>query len=594
VFRVKKSITLISAVLLCTMVGFADNEPPKYEAFLGFTYLRANQFNQNFGLGQAIGGFSMYGGSGQFQYNFNKWISGVIDAGGVNKPNVGILNAQNTTAFTFGGPRFYWRHRHAVSLFGEVLFGAAYRHLSTEVVVLTGSDTPILPVANPSTLFPGPLNVVSGRLAETTTAFAMIAGGGVDWRLNKWFTARPVEVDYVLTRFPSLTTGFRENQSSIMASSGIVFTFGGEKAAPVAHRQIQMKTCPNGITVAADQPCPKQSFSVSITATPAELCPGETAQLTPSFSGVSPNQLTFSKWTVNGNQVSQSGSYQFNSDNLAPGTYQMKLTTGGDAFNPASAETTITVREYQPPTGTVQANPAVIRAGEKSALSSNFQGQCGGPIQPATYTASEGTIQGDQLDSSTIQWDASNNAEQRKTVTITAKAADNRNVGTATTNVEVVRGAVAAAVRLPDVLFPKNNSRVNNCGKRILLEQLRAYYERDPGGTVVLVGHNSSDETNPNLAKERAMNAAAVITAGTGVCLNVPVTQVQVSAPGADQNGVSYDAGFCRSSVGPIGPETEMRRVQVWFVPSGGQLPSSVTNAQTAATLSVSNLGCPK
>jgi outer membrane protein OmpA-like peptidoglycan-associated protein len=297
---------------------------------------------------------------------------------------------------------------------------------------------------------------------------------------------------------------------------------------------------------------------------------------------------------VDGQTVSQVGSYEFQSEGRAAGTYTVKLTAGGDAFNPASAETTITVREYRQPRGTVEANPAQIKAGDKSTVSSNFQGQCGGPIQAATYEASEGTMQGDQFDSSSIQWDTSNNAEQKKSVTITAKAADNRSFGSATTEIEVVRSAVVMPVRLPDVLFPAGSARVNNCGKRILLEQLRAYYERESSGTVVLVGHSSSDETNPKLAEERVSNAAAVITAGTGVCLSIPPAQVQVSWPGAEQNGVSYEAGFCRSSVGPVGPNTDMRRVEVWFVPSGGQLPSSVTNAQSVSTLSLGSLGCPK
>ena len=220
----KKSITLVSVVLLFAVVASAQ-EPARYETFLGFTYVRANQFNQNTGLGQAIGGFSMYGGSGQFIYNFNKWISGVGDFGAVNKPNVGILNAQNTTAFTLGGPRVYWR-KGKWAPFGEVLFGAAYRHVSTQVDAVTVPGTPIIPVANPANLFPGPLALVSARLSDTQTAFTMMAGGGLDWRYNKHFTFRPVEVDYLLTRFPSLSTGTRQNQSGIAASIGLVFTFG--------------------------------------------------------------------------------------------------------------------------------------------------------------------------------------------------------------------------------------------------------------------------------------------------------------------------------------------------------------------------------
>jgi len=275
--------------------------------------------------------------------------------------------------------------------------------------------------------------------------------------------------------------------------------------------------------------------------------------------------------------------------------YKVGVTVNGNNFNPASADTAITVKEYLPPTGTAQANPAQVRAGEKSSLTASFQGQCGGAIQTPTFEASEGSVQGDQFDSTGVQFDANNNAEQRKTVTITAKAADNKSVGTATTSVEVIKGAVVAPVRLPDVLFPANSSRVNNCGKRILLEQLRSYVERDPTGTVVLVGNTSNDETAANLAMQRAMNSAAVITAGTGVCLSVPQSQVQISAPGADQNGVGFESGFCQASVpkGPAGT-VDARRVQVWFVPTGGALPASVTNNQAASAMSVSGLGCPK
>jgi opacity protein-like surface antigen len=223
---VKKSITLISVVPLFALVASATDFP-RYEAYLGFQYVRANQFNQNLGLAQSIGGFSMYGGDGQAIYNFNKWISAVGDFGAVNKPNVGIINAQNTTAFAYGGPRFYYR-RHRLSPFGQVLFGAAFRHVSTEVTALTSIDTPNLPVVSPSNLFPGPLAVVTARLTNTENAFSMKVGGGLDYRLSKRFSLRPVEVDYVLTRFPNLSTGVRDNQSSIAASAGINFTFGAQ------------------------------------------------------------------------------------------------------------------------------------------------------------------------------------------------------------------------------------------------------------------------------------------------------------------------------------------------------------------------------
>ena len=219
----KKSITVIGAVLLFALVASAQKDVPRAEGYLGFQYVRANQFNQNNGLGQSIGGFDMYGGHGQFIWNFNKWISAVGDFGAVNKPNIGVINVQNTTAFAYAGPRFYYR-MHRLSPFGQVLFGAAYRHVSTEVTALTGPGTPV--ILSPSPLFPGPLAVVTARLNTTENAFSMRAGGGLDYRLSRHFSVRAVEVDYILTRFPSLSTGSRENQSSIAASAGVIFTFG--------------------------------------------------------------------------------------------------------------------------------------------------------------------------------------------------------------------------------------------------------------------------------------------------------------------------------------------------------------------------------
>ena len=234
----KRCFLLIGGALLLTMIA-AATEPPRYEAYAGFQYVRANQFNQNAGLATAIGGFSMYGGDGQFQYNFNKWISGVIDGGAVNKPGLAVpslstipggpavvdVHVQNTTAFTFGGPRIYWRHGRWAP-FGEVLFGGAFRRVSTGVIAVTSPATPFVPVVSPANLFPGPNAVVSARLSASENAFAMRVGGGLDYKLGKYFSVRPVEVDYILTRFPNLSTGFRENQSSIAASAGIIFTFG--------------------------------------------------------------------------------------------------------------------------------------------------------------------------------------------------------------------------------------------------------------------------------------------------------------------------------------------------------------------------------
>jgi hypothetical protein len=221
----KKTITVI-ATFLCFAFVAGATDIPKYETFLGYTYVRANQFNQNTGLGQTIGGFDMNGGSGQFIYNFGKWFSGVADIGAVTKQNVGVINANNTTAFYMFGPRVSYRNHSRFTPYAQIVFGGATRAVSRQLDVLTGSNIPVFPVVTPQSLFPGANTEVTAQVSATQTAFAMAVGGGLDWRLGKHFSFRPVSVDYVLTRFPSLSQGGNQNQNSIRASPGIIFTFG--------------------------------------------------------------------------------------------------------------------------------------------------------------------------------------------------------------------------------------------------------------------------------------------------------------------------------------------------------------------------------
>ena len=221
----KKSITVIGTLVLFALVASATDFP-KYEAYLGYTYVRANQFNQNTGLGQEIGGFDMNGGSAQFIYNFSKYFAGVADIGAVTKQNVGIINADNTTSFYLFGPRASWRNHSRFTPYAQILFGAATRAVSRQLDVVTGANIPVFPVVTPQNLFPGANTEITAQVSADQTAFAMAVGGGLDWKLSKRFSFRPVSVDYVLTRFPSFFTGENKNQNSIRAGAGIIFTFG--------------------------------------------------------------------------------------------------------------------------------------------------------------------------------------------------------------------------------------------------------------------------------------------------------------------------------------------------------------------------------
>jgi len=540
---------------------------------MGYTYVHF--YSQN-----VVPSFSLNGGSAQFAYNINRWFSTVLDAGAVTNNRFGGLDINNTQLFFMGGPRFSLRRRR-FRPYVQAVFGGVYYTASTQINGFVTEGAPFLPLPVD--------NQVNARLGISQTKFAMAIGGGFDVKLTRWLSFRPGSVDYYYTRIGDLRAPGDNSQNNIRYTAGLNFMFGGEQQLHVAPPQ--MKTCPDGSKVPADQACPKMNLSVSLAPAATEVCQGEIVPIVPTVTGANPSMVGF-QWSVN-EKTAQGQNFGFSTAGLQSGTYNIKVMVGGPQFNTASAETNVTVKPYIAPTATVNASPAQIYAGDKSTITASCSGQCGGTLRGPTFTASDGSIQGDQFDSSSLVFDSASNAEQRKTVTITAACADDKNTGTGTTQVEVIKKATIAPIRLPDILFSRDSARVNNCGKRILLEQLRSYYERDSGGSVALVGHQSSDEKPTNLAEQRALNSAAVITAGSGVCLSVPASRVQVSSPGTDQMGVSFDSNFCQSSV-PAGPEAEMRRVVVWFIPSGGQMPASVTNSQAASSLPVANLGCPK
>jgi hypothetical protein len=365
---------------------------------------------------------------------------------------------------------------------------------------------------------------------------------------------------------------------------------------------VTTKSCPGGITVPLEQDCPKRDINLSLKLDQSSVCPGTDVNVSPA--SVLPSD-TASQWTVNGEAMGQGSTFEFKTAGRSPGSYRIGLRVSGEGYNDATAETPVMVRTAQPPSGSLMASPAEIWAGQKATLSPDFRaGQCGGRLGQPTFTVTEGSVSGNEFDSTAIRFDPANKSEQRKTITVTAKVSDEAGTSTsAQTTVVVKKQAAIMARRLPDIIFPVGGARVNNCGKRVLLEQLKAVTDNDPQGKVVLVGHSTEAETKwSGLDEKRALNAAAVISAGQGVCSSFPANQIQVSAAGTAQQGVDPQPSFCGASatekpgqkINEADETAKYRRVEVWFVPSGGIFPASVTNFKDATTLSVSSLGCPK
>ena len=387
-----------------------------------------------------------------------------------------------------------------------------------------------------------------------------------------------------------------------------MFTFGGERPSPPPPpppppAAPRTKTCSGGLTVPIEQDCPKQNITVGLLATPNQICQGATSTVAPSAALP---EGTVAQWMINGEPVSQAQQLEFGSIGRDPGTYRIGLKVTAEGYSDASAETAITVLGYMPPTGTLTVSPSEIWLGEKATLNARFAtGQCGGALGPVTFSAPEGSVSGDQFEAVGVQFAPPSTSEQQKTITITAKVSDEKGSGTAQANVVVKQRALISARQLPDVLFAKNSDRVNNCGKRVLLEELRTLENNDPAGKVVLVGHIAEGEqASKDLDLKRALNAAAVISAGREVCTAFPASQIFVNAAGPADNGVSFQPNFCSGStaaaerpgqaVAASDDTAKYRRTEVWFVPSGGALPASGDGAKDAAALGVNRLGCPR
>lgn len=166
------ALLTVSAFALPAM---AQDETPKAEAYAGYDYLRVNSGGT---------GFNFSGGSGQFVYNVNNWLGILGDFGGYYTGNgfsAGILS------YLFG-PRINLRGHGKLTPFAQVLIGGA-RSIDTS-----------------------PQN-----------AFAMTAGGGVDFKISEHVAIRAAQAEYMLTKF---TDGASNRQNNFRYSAGVVFRFG--------------------------------------------------------------------------------------------------------------------------------------------------------------------------------------------------------------------------------------------------------------------------------------------------------------------------------------------------------------------------------
>lgn len=207
-----KSFGTFGVILLSAYAAAAPGVP-QMETFLGYTLVR-------FGSSTNEPAFTSNGGSGQFAYNFNKWLGGVADLGAVHNSHTYDSHVDNTATNFLFGPRLSFRYPrirpYFQALFGGVYYAASY-----------GIEGSLL---SPSPPYPGLSGEsVIARITRSQTAFAMTAGGGLDIQINKYLSFRPIGLDFFLTRLVNLRTLGDNRQQNFRYTTGLNLTFGGPR-----------------------------------------------------------------------------------------------------------------------------------------------------------------------------------------------------------------------------------------------------------------------------------------------------------------------------------------------------------------------------
>jgi len=164
-------------------------ETSKVELYGGYDFVRYNANPRINGVSSSES-FSANGMSGQAAYNVNNRFGIVGELSGYRLARNG-LGTTYQVSYLFG-PRVSLR-RHVVTLFAQVLFGGVW-------------------AADGVTLGP-------------VSAFGMTVGGGIDLRVFRYITVRPLQAEYFMTKFPD---GANNSQNNFRYGAGIGLRLGGK------------------------------------------------------------------------------------------------------------------------------------------------------------------------------------------------------------------------------------------------------------------------------------------------------------------------------------------------------------------------------
>ncbi len=183
----RKLVCLMGMLFVVSLTAAAQDDS-KAQAFLGYSYVRANPATSG------VPSFNLNGGTASFA--FTPSALGIVgEVGGYHVGSISGVSVDSNVFTYLAGPRYSLRSNERFTPFVQALFGGA--HVSNDNAL--GSPT-------------------------SKNAFAMAVGGGLDANLSRHFAVRLGQLDYLMTRFEE-SPGNRNTQNNLRFSAGIVFRF---------------------------------------------------------------------------------------------------------------------------------------------------------------------------------------------------------------------------------------------------------------------------------------------------------------------------------------------------------------------------------
>lgn len=380
----------------------------------------------------------------------------------------------------------------------------------------------------------------------------IMAGGGLDYEtplLNHHLAIRVFQADYeyIHENWGPGVYGGRANINAARLSAGLVFHIG---------------------TIAPPLPP-----TITCSATPSSVYPGDPVELTATASGLNPKQNAIYTWS--GDEVTGSGTTaKVATGSLAPGTYTVKCAVkegkpGKEGLKPwenAEGTATYTVKQFEPPTVSCSASPSTIKPGETSVITSSGVSPQNRPLT-YTYSAQAGTISGN---SSTETY--SSTGAPTGPVDITCGVSDDKGqTASSTTLVTIVAPPPPPQPHvetLCSISFSKDTAhptRVDNEAKACL-DEVALDLQKSSDAKAVVVG-NANAKEQAKTAKQAAFAAkhknAKVLDSAAQRAVNTK--DYLVTEKGIDPSRISVATGT-----------EDSQSVENYLVPAGADFTSDV------------------